>query len=154
MNKEKNKVVEIEGDQFELVPVISLGTLAVDVDSFTLKPIRKIPSILDIAIRRRGGSPCIDYNNPNEPRNNELADKLRAIRDLSMVADYLNEGWVHDWDDKTENKWVISWNQFGDKIKFTNYTYNSTNIVYFKSLETAKKAVEIVGENAIRKIYT
>lgn len=77
--------------------------------------------------------------------------KLLAINKLINLAKWLNNGWQPDWKNINEIKYTIGYDYKNDRIIFniTSISYN-WNIVYFKSEELAKQAVEILGEETIR----
>lgn len=84
----------------------------------------------------------------------KLLARLSAISQLQCVADYLNEGWKPDWNDK-EEKWHIEWLGNGkNKLEVDlSYTYSTCGEVVFKTQELAEKAIKICGEDMIRDIF-
>lgn len=88
------------------------------------------------------------------PCSNKEYNKLSAISKLIIVADYLNNGWVPNWGNEDENKFII----YIDRSKFksgeiviTKLLYTSSGMIYFKNYELAEKAIKILGEEVIRK---
>lgn len=84
----------------------------------------------------------------NAPTIKQL-EKLLALNKLMNVAYYLNDGWEPDWNDGTQFKYFIYWDT--DKTIRIHYnTYFNCGVVYFKSKELAKQAIEILGEETIK----
>jgi hypothetical protein len=57
-----------------------------------------------------------------------------------ILADYYNDGWVADWSDKTQDKWIIKQNNsilVADRHLFVN-----TGFPPFKSKELAQIALD------------
>ena len=74
--------------------------------------------------------------------------KLIAINKLMNVAKYLNGDWQPNWSND-DNKYYIIMNGNGLLWIHCDTFYNSA-IVYFKSIELAKQAIEILGEETIK----
>ena len=74
--------------------------------------------------------------------------KLVAIRDMLIVADYLNKGWVPDWNDMRMDKCCIY--IMSSRIVVDVCISNNISICYFKSRENADQAITILGEEKIR----
>jgi hypothetical protein len=66
------------------------------------------------------------------------------------VAYYLNDGWEPDWDDPTQFKFFIYCNTSDKTLVIDHNTYFNCGVVYFKSIELAKRAIEILGEETIK----
>ena len=77
--------------------------------------------------------------------------QIRALNKLMNVAKYLNGGWEPDFTSKSEQKWYIDYD-YEDSMLGTDYayTYRHSN-VYFKSEELAYQAIEILGEEEVKK---
>ena len=83
--------------------------------------------------------------------------KLCAINQLLNVAKYLNKNedgsdWVLDFNNKNEDKWhfyLIHDN--GDEIKIGKFWCFRSSFVYFRTKEIAQRAMEILGEETIRR---
>lgn len=69
--------------------------------------------------------------------------KWSAFHKLAIIAEYLNEGWKPDWNNKDAVKWYIKKDErvYTDSCYMLNY-----GAIYFKSRELAKKAIEIMGD--------
>ena len=63
------------------------------------------------------------------------------------VAKYLNDGWRPNWNDLKEYKFYIK--QLDD-ILFVDFAISNGYLVYFKTRELAKQAIEILGEETIK----
>lgn len=74
--------------------------------------------------------------------------KVLAINALLNVAKYLNDGWVPNWSDSNENKYLIFINTFN--CIDIDWSMSNRNIVYFKTEKLARKAIGILGEDIIR----
>lgn len=84
----------------------------------------------------------------NNCTSHRQAEKLLAINKLMNVAKYLNDGWVPDWGNG-DVKCVLHIDENGSiGVTYTHYV-NFSN-VYFQYEDTARKAVEILGEDTIR----
>lgn len=94
---------------------------------------------------------CCCENNATSPRQLE---KLLAINKLINVAKYLNDGWQPDWENTNEIKYTIAYDHDNDRIIFnlTSISYN-WSVVYFKSEELSKQAVEILGKETIKLAF-
>jgi ribosomal protein S8 len=93
----------------------------------------------------------INNNCTNNVTSKKQAEKLLAINKLMNVAKYLNDGWQPDWENMNEIKYTIAYDHENDRIIFnlTSISYN-WGIVYFKSEELAKQAIEILGKETIK----
>lgn len=81
------------------------------------------------------------------------AKKALAINKLLNIAKYLNDGWVPDWNNSVEQKYYIYINILNNID--INYALNKReSIVYFRTEELARKAIEILGEKTIRLIFS
>ena len=78
--------------------------------------------------------------------------QLLALNKLMNVAKYLNGDWEPDFTDTDKQKWFIDYNS-EESILGTDSTfgvYRHSN-VYFKSGELARQAIEILGEEEVKK---
>ena len=133
----KNKVVNVDGEYYELIP---------HDNSYTLKPVGKEVTLEDCTSNH--------YVEVSKmlPFGVESYDKVTAINELIAVASHLNDGWKPDWSDYLKQKYRIS--ILGDKVEYDPFTTLSAGFVYFKSIELAKEAVRILGEDKIKLIYS
>lgn len=76
--------------------------------------------------------------------------QIRALNKLMNVAKYLNGDWEPDWRSKQEKYYIVYdyW-----KYVLTTTCTNSfqSTLVYFKSPALAKQAIEILGEEEVKK---
>lgn len=75
--------------------------------------------------------------------------KINAINTLMIVAKYLNDGWIPDWDNRKENKFYLYC--YNNDINIDWCALNNYNFIYFKSKELAKQAIKILGEETIKQ---
>lgn len=93
--------------------------------------------------------------NPSRANNAtsiQQIEQLLALNKLMNVANYLNGDWEPDFTDTDKQKWFIDYNS-KESILGTDFTfgvYRHSN-VYFKSGELARQAIEILGEEEIKK---
>lgn len=76
--------------------------------------------------------------------------KLEAINKLMNVAKYLNGDWKHDMHFDVYADWKYTFEIVNhSKLVIANHLYIKS-IVYFKTEELARQALEILGEDVIR----
>ena len=90
--------------------------------------------------------------NPSVSVNANHFLKLLIIRQLLEVADYFNGDWKPDWNDTNQTKYYISYN-VNSKIYVGTCFYTNQSLVYFSSRENAEKAIKIIGEKNLLKLY-
>lgn len=133
-----------------------------------LKPINKCLTYEDVAkkmfcddecwyideyayINRRGvGVTEYGSKNPIICTSKKQAEKLLAINKLLNVAKYLNREWKPNWKDADERKYFIYICPRDYYIGVKSATVHMSDIVYFKSEELAKQAIEILGKETIK----
>lgn len=81
------------------------------------------------------------------------AEKLDAINKLMNVAKYLNGDWTPNWEDDEEEKWSIFINGGNNIVGVLNDDGVDCS-VYFKTLELAERAIDILGEKIIRTAFS
>lgn len=129
------------------------------------KPIKEAETYDDVAIELFSGKECyfIDerrnvrhiteyeglVNEPNNCVTEKQAEKLLAINRLMNVAYYLNKGWEPDWTTFHQPKFYIAIEN--GCIKINKTLLCQCSVVVFPFRESAKRAVEILGEETIRK---
>lgn len=91
----------------------------------------------------------IGWQNSNAAPTVGQLEKLLALNKLMNVAYYLNDGWEPDWNDGTQFKYFIYWDT-NKIIRIHHNIYFNCGVVYFKSKELAKQAIEILGEETIK----
>lgn len=78
-------------------------------------------------------------------------EQIRALNKLMNVAKYLNGNWEPDWNDRHQHKWFIFYDhQLSGLYLAIHYTQRFAS-VYFKSEELALRAIEILGEEEVKK---
>jgi hypothetical protein len=83
--------------------------------------------------------------------SNKQLEQLVAINKLMNVAKYLNGDWEPDFKSKYERNWCIDYD-YDDLILSTDFSgYYRQSSVYFKSEELALQAIEILGEEEVKK---
>lgn len=90
------------------------------------------------------------YKDLNNCTSEKQAKKLLAINQLLNIAKYLNDGWEPDWNNSDEKKYTISLDINNQRISVNWNILVNKCIVYFKTEELAKKAIEILGEETIK----
>lgn len=77
--------------------------------------------------------------------------QIKALNKLMNVAKYLNGNWKPDFTNFSERKWWIDYD-FEDLMLSTDFSSCYRNsVVYFKSEELALQAIEILGEEEVKK---
>jgi hypothetical protein len=87
---------------------------------------------------------------PNNSTTKEQLESILALNKLCNVAKYLNGGWMPDKDNSPTSIFV---NYINDKL-MVGYTSIGHSNVHFKNKELALLAIEILGEEEIRKALT
>jgi hypothetical protein len=89
-----------------------------------------------------------DYGMPeNRLLSERSAMKAATFHKLLAVADYLNEGWMPDWNNFGEHKWEIYYNSKLKLFRIEKYTYISSAGICFKSEQLAQRAIETFKAN-------
>ena len=92
----------------------------------------------------------IRYEDLNNCTSEKQAKKLLAINQLMNIAKYLNGDWKPNWNDYEESKYTLCFDNSDTEI-FIDVDYSIIrSIVYFKTKELAKKAIEILGAETIK----
>ena len=97
-------------------------------------------------------------NRPINSTSREQIEKLLAINKLLNVAAYLNKNedgtpWKPDWSDNEEWKytfWLRTDLEGNVEIKIDRSPHVCQNVVYFRTEELAKQAIQILGEDTVR----
>lgn len=92
----------------------------------------------------------IGWSCPNTASTVEQLQRLLALNKLMNVANYLNDGWEPDWDDRTQFKFFIYCNTSDKTLVIDHNTYFNYGVVYFKSIELAERAIKILGDETIK----
>lgn len=86
----------------------------------------------------------------NQFTSKRQAEKLLAINKLMNVAKYLNGDWQPNWYNEEEGKYYIQIENVTKNLNIDCTGLFNSSIVYFKSEEFAKQAIEILGEETIK----
>ena len=78
-------------------------------------------------------------------------EQLLALNKLMNVAKYLNGNWETDFEDEIQHKYYISYDSDTKQLKVWFKQYMNDGSVYFKSEELAHQAIEILGEDEVKK---
>ena len=78
-------------------------------------------------------------------------EQLLALNKLINVAKYLNGDWVPDFTNTHFHKFYISYDSDKKKLTIQFKQYMNNGSVYFKSEELALQAIEILGEEEVKK---
>lgn len=77
--------------------------------------------------------------------------QIRALNKLMNVAKYLNGYWEPDFTNTNFHKFYISYDSDKKKLTIWFKQYMNDGSVYFKSEELALQAIEILGEEEVKK---
>lgn len=77
--------------------------------------------------------------------------QIRALNKLMNVAKYLNGDWEPDFTNTHFHKFYISYDSDKKKLTIQFKQYMNNGSVYFKSEELALQAIEILGEEEVKK---
>jgi hypothetical protein len=91
---------------------------------------------------------CIDSNNST---TSEQLESILALNKLCNVARYLNRDWIPDWNTGEDKHYFYIEK---DEIKVSVAYWNKSSSVYFSSGKLALQAIEILGEEEIKKALT
>ena len=80
--------------------------------------------------------------------------KCITFRKLLEVAEYLNGDWKPDWNNQEQCKYVLYYNHSTKQFGSDFYSYTSITPIVFPSEENAKKAIEIIGEEELKKFFS
>lgn len=112
------------------------------------KPIKKKVTYEDI-IKKLYPGKCYYINN-NHTSERQIS-QLLYLNKLMNVAKYLNGDWEPDWYSSGETKWCLFFDYWKQKITASKWQTSYYGCVYFKSEELAYQAIEILGEEAVKK---
>ena len=77
--------------------------------------------------------------------------QIRALNKLMNVAKYLNGYWEPDFSDRSQEKWFIYYDCEHLKWDTGICVHYKYSVIYFKSEELAHQAIEILGEEEVKK---
>lgn len=87
---------------------------------------------------------------PNNATSRKQLEQILALNKLMNVAKYLNG----DWEPQLEKaKAYLYFGNIGRKIEVDVATYITHSPVYFKSVDLACQAIEILGETEVKKAF-
>lgn len=80
-----------------------------------------------------------------------MVERLKVIAELRRLA----KGFVPDWGDKNQKKWLLAYDGDGDENGRADFciAVNFGAPVYFQSQEDAQAAIEAVGAERLKKFY-
>ena len=111
------------------------------------KPIKKTITYEDIVKKLYPGK-CYYINN-NHTSERQIC-QLLYLNKLINVAKYLNGDWEPDFTN-SQHKFYISYGSDIKKLAICFRQYMNDGCVYFKSEELAWQAIEILGEEEVKK---
>lgn len=85
----------------------------------------------------------------NNPISTKQLQQLLALNKLMNVAKYLNGDWEPNWNDEYENKFYIYC--LFEKLSICSKQRSNHGGIAFKSKELALQAIEILGEEEVKK---
>lgn len=77
--------------------------------------------------------------------------QIRALNKLMNVAKYLNGDWEPDWKNKYEDKYCIGYDYSLLTLHVYRWTTTRNVGTWFKSIQLANQAIEILGEEEVKK---
>ena len=83
--------------------------------------------------------------------SNKQLEQLVALNKLMNVAKYLNGDWKPSFTNTNFHKFYISYDSDKKKLTIQFKQYMNNGSVYFKSEELALQAIEILGEEEVKK---
>lgn len=94
----------------------------------------------------------IDFcdTDPNNAPTKHQLERLLALNKLMNVAHYLNDNWEPNWNNIEQEKFYIYYSNVDKIIKIEYNSVCNSGEVYFKSIELAEQAIEILGEETIK----
>jgi len=87
----------------------------------------------------------------SEQKADRFRRKIFAMQKLDLVADYLNNGWVPDWNNEKENKVFPA--IMRSKIEVSYCWERITPLTPLKTEELFNRAKEIMGKEAMKDMF-
>lgn len=87
----------------------------------------------------------------NNATSRRQLEQLLALNKLMNVAKYLNGDWEPDWKNKYEDKYCIGYDYSLLTLHVFRWTTTCNVGTWFKSIQLAKQAIEILGEEEVKK---
>lgn len=81
-----------------------------------------------------------------------VAEKIKVIAELKRFAEENNEKELN-WDKYSHSKYLLVYNYESKNIIIDYTRKHKFNSIYFSSIDIAKKAIETIGEDRIKKYY-
>lgn len=78
-------------------------------------------------------------------------EQLLALNKLMNVAKYLNGNWEPDWNTTSESKWCIFFDHTSKKLDIFGWNHSHYTSIVFKTPPLARQAIEILGEEEVKK---
>lgn len=90
------------------------------------------------------------FKNREEARKER--DKRYLLTRFNQFRDKCNGDWKPDWEDKSEDKFFILFNNESSELKSNWYSYSQpfSNFGFFKNIEDANRAIELFGDEIKR----
>ncbi len=85
------------------------------------------------------------YADRNNCHSAEQMEHWLSFNDLLNVSVYLNDGWQPDWS-QPDKKYIVCLQKDRPEVKEVS---EPCNLVYFKSEEAARQAIELLGEEKV-----
>lgn len=92
-----------------------------------------------------------EYAIPSNVVTSSQAERIYALNKLINVAEYLNDVWKPNWENRSQQKYIIVFDRSCNELSFMTITNLSYGQVVFKDNESARMAIEILGETEIKK---
>lgn len=91
------------------------------------------------------------FKNGLDPvQRKQRINRFIALSKLQCIADYLNDGWVPDWNSK-DAKYLIAYSYESGGIIIPNQFHIVGGEVVFKTEELARQAIKICGDQLIKE---
>ena len=87
----------------------------------------------------------------NNATSKQQLEQLLALNKLMNVAKYLNGNWKPNWNNYNTTKWFIFFDHDKKEIQTRSWYIINPGCVYFKSEELALQAIEILGEEEVKR---
>ena len=122
--------------------------MEIDRENSTFECIKFKPKeITYVDIQKKLDYTCSVYTIPTHKQ------KCITFRKLLEVADYLNNDWKPDWNDRNQYKYFITYNGREEKFYIRSRWDVSEDIICFSSKKNAEKAIDIIGKEELKQFY-
>ena len=146
------RIEQIEEEARELRKIVEGGKD----DDFEIKGVYFIDSRMDVGSVGLTPIPLTKCGNFNHFKTREQAEKMakktNAFYKFFHIGQYLNDGWMPDFEDNKQEKWLI---YRSGRVTMVGVDYDCSvcNTVYFKSRELVKQAIEMMGEQSLKDLF-